>query len=308
MHPKRKIYIQNCTGDHCDLQGGEKKESVASAKISRIIFYFLLIGFFAVLVYVVLYAPYLKITNINITGNIELASSDLQQEMNVLLQGNFLGIIPKNNFLFISQGRMESVLMGKFKKISSVAVTKKFPDTVNVIIQERKALLVWCSNEKCFLIDENGYAYLEADFDSPELQQNNLLQVNEVGGQEITLGEKIIEPAYESYVLGIKDAIAAFGYNVTNQYSTPSRMADEINVKTNEGPEFYFSTQFSLNSAVRSLELIFKKEISDEKRNDLAYIDLRNETKIFYKLNNQQPKVEDVPVVNVEVKKDAKKK
>jgi len=32
-----------------------------------------------------------------------------------------------------------------------------------VHIQERKTLVLWCVNEQCFYIDENGYAYAPVD-------------------------------------------------------------------------------------------------------------------------------------------------
>ncbi len=48
---------------------------------------------------------------------------------------------------------------------------------------------------------------------------------------------------------------------------------------------------------------MLKKEIPEEKKNDIAYIDLRNENKIFYKFKNVEPSTETQPVENVEVKK-----
>ena len=306
-------YIQNCTGDNCEMDGGVKKTNLISKKISRIIFYILLVGFLSVTLYVVFFSPYLEISKVTIDGTQELNKSELQQKIDDFLQGKFFGIIPRNNFIFVSQKRIENILMGDFKKIRSVSVIKKFPDSVAVNIDERKALLVWCSNEKCFLIDENGFAYNEADFNSPELQQNHLLQINEEGGEPVTLNEKVIENDYEQYVLSIKDDLNRIGYDATDQYSTPSRMAQEIKVTTSQGPKLYLSTQFSLESAMKILTTLFKKEITGDMKNNLEYIDLRNETKIFYKFNGQQvqaPPVETqaVPIETIETKKSEKKK
>jgi hypothetical protein len=136
------------------------------------------------------------------------------------------------------------------------------------------------------LLDENGTAYSVADFSSPELVQNNLLQINETSGNDVIIGTKIIEPAYEQYVLGIKDALGGIGFNVVGQYFTPSRMAEEISVKTDQESELYFSTQYPLESAIRSLATVIKKEITEDKKGNILYVDLRNENKIFYKFKN----------------------
>ncbi|HAS00008.1 MAG: hypothetical protein US57_C0008G0027 [Candidatus Moranbacteria bacterium GW2011_GWC2_37_73] len=290
-------YIKNCTGNDCE----EEKKS--SRFFSVFIFYTLLVCFIGVTGYVVFFSQHLQIVNITVLGTKELNGQEIQQIVSDSLQGKYLGIIPRNNFLFVSQRKFENLLNDKFKKIRTLSVIKKFPDTVSIEIDERKALLVWCSSEKCYLLDENGTAYSEADFSSPDLMGNNLLQINETNRRDVTIGDKIIEPSYEQYALAIKDSLAALGFEATGQYFTPSRMAEEINVKTNQETEFYFSTQFSLDSAIRTLETVLKKEIPEDKKGEIAYIDLRNENKVFYKFKNTDPPVDENPQAeNVEVK------
>lgn len=291
-------YIKNCTGERCE------GENVSSNIASTIVFYALLACFVGVSVYVLFFSQYLQIANISINGVKELNSQEVQQVVDDSLGGKYLGLIPKNNFLFISQEKTENLLMGNFKKIRTVKVIKKFPSEVNIDIDEREALLVWCASEKCYLLDENGVAYSAADFSSPEIVQNNLLQISETSGREVAIGTKVIEPSYEQYVLGIKGALSAVGFNATDQYFTPSRMAEEIKVKTDQESEIYFSTQYPLESALRTLATVLKKEIAEDKRGDLAYIDLRNENKVFYKFKNVEPSVaENSEVVSAEAKK-----
>lgn len=292
-----KKYIKNCTGEQCE----EEKADPNIA--SRIVFHALSVCFICVSGYTLFFSEHLKVTNIEITGNNEIGKQEIQQEIENLLQGSLMGVIPKNNFLFISHKKIEQVLTDDFKKIRTVEVTKKFPDTVNIVIDERKALLVWCFADKCYLLDEEGYAYSVADFSSPELTQNHLLQINDESGREVSIGTKVIEPAYEQYVLSVKDALAAAGFNVTDQYWTPSRMAEEINVKTDQDLEFYFSTQFDLKSALKTLTTILKKEIPEEKRTEVAYFDLRNENKAFYKFKNVEPAPNESLIENAEEKK-----
>lgn len=278
-----KKYIKNCTGDECDEDRLSGRKSSFSAVVSKIIFYILSAGFVVVLLYVLFFSQYLQILNIEVTGTREIGSQEIRQRIESALQGKHIGIIPKNNFMFITQGNVDNILKGEFKKIRTVTLTKKFPDTVSVNIDERKALLVWCSENRCYLLDENGSAYSEADFNSQEFIQNNLLQISDTSGREIAVGENVIEVSYEKYVLGIKEALSSTGLNDGGKYFTPSRMAEEIRVKTQEGPELYFSMQFSLESAIATLDTILKKEIPSDRIGDVEYIDLRNENKVFYK-------------------------
>jgi cell division septal protein FtsQ len=281
MAVSSKKYIQNRTG------GLREKTSKLSRTVSRIIFYILLLAFIAVSVFVLFFSQYLQITSIRITGTQELNSQDIQQEFQASLDGKFLNIIPKNNFLFVFPKKVESLLENNFKKIRSASVTKKFPDSVTINIDERKAVLVWCSGEDCFLIDESGSAYNIADFDSPEIKQNNLLQINDQGARKVSIGETIVNSSYEQYVLGIKDALKNIGQEVSSEaYTTPSNMANEIDVKTEKGIQIYFSTQFPLDKAINAFEIVLKKEIPEDKLDSVEYVDLRSEGKVFYKFKN----------------------
>jgi cell division septal protein FtsQ len=289
-------YIKNCTGEDCE------SERSHSNIVSKIIFYTLLLCFVGVLFYVLFFSQCLQVSNITVAGTQELDNEELQQLVEQSLEGKYLRVIPKNNFLFVSQKKVEGLLIGNFKKIRHVSVIKKFPDTVEIGIDERRALLVWCANEKCYLLDEQGAAYSEADFSSPELMQNNLLQINDTSGLAVTIGSQVIQPAYEQYVLRLKDSLASVGFEVTGQYYTPSRMAEEINAKTTEETEFYFSTQYPLESAMKTLTTIFKKEIAENKKGELAYVDLRNENKAFYKFKSIEPIPENSENANVDEK------
>lgn len=279
-------YIQNCTGDGCML---EKKNLERSRLISRLIFYALSICFFGVAAYFLLFAPYLQVSKVDISGTAELKSEDLSELIQQSLTGKYLNFIPKNNFLFVSQNKIENLLKEKYKKIRSVSVEKQFPDTLKVTIDERKGLLVWCQNaDHCFMLDENGMAYNEADFNSPELQQNHLLQITDQSNENITIGEKVMDANFEQYLTSLKENIQKLGVILNDQFVTPSRMAGEIDAQTADGAQLFFSTEFSQDSAQHTLAVMFKKELPLEKLNTVSYIDLRSENTIFYKLNDGQ--------------------
>ena len=283
------MYIKNRTGN-----GEMKKPSQLSALsrlISKVIFYVLLMGFLGVSAYMFFFSNCLQISEINISGNDELSDSDIQKSFDNYLQGKFLGVIPKNNFLFISQKRIADFLGNDFRKIRSVTVSKKFPNSVSINIEERKAVLVWCSGENCFLIDEKGIAYNNADFNSPEIVQNHLIRINDSSPRDTSIGEKITEPVFENYAINMRDALEGVGLKISGDsdaYLTPSNVANEINVKTDKNVWIYFSTQFPLNSATDTLNIILKKEITEDKLEDIEYIDLRSEGKVFYKFKEKE--------------------
>lgn len=234
----------------------------------------------------------MQISKIEISNNKELEKLELEQLVENELQGKFIGIFPKNNYILVSQKTVEKILINKYKKIRSVKVEKKFPDSIAVSIDEHESLLVWCKNEnQCYLLNEEGVAYNVADFNSPELQQNKLVRLSDRSGADVILGSKIMEKKYEEYLLKIKSELEEISIYVESDFLTPSRMAEEIEVRSMDGFKINFSTQFALESAVKTLLAVLKKEIPRERIGELEYIDLRSEYKAFYKYKNTE--VED---------------
>ncbi len=295
MLSPKKTYIQNCTGAHMKSKEKSANEKATSRVISRVVFYILLVAFLGVTGYVLFFSAYLKISKISINGNEELDLAEIRSVIESKQQRKLFKIFPMDTFLLANTGNLENSLTSQFRKIKKVSVVKKFPDTLEITLQERKALLVLCSGEKCFLIDENGTAYSEANFDSPEITQNHLIKIFDRNPDDIRIGDTVIERLYVQYVSALSVTLQGIGVAIDNEYWTPSLVADEIDVKISNGGELYFSTQFPLETAIKTLNIVLKKELIRIQQSDVAYIDLRTENKVFYKLTNvPAPPVEKV--------------
>lgn len=284
MAPKRKTYIKNCTGDDC---GVERKKS--HKLFLRVSFYGLSLVFICLMIYMLFFSIEMQINKVEIIGTRELDESEIKTLVEDHLKGKYLNLLSKNNYLLASGSIIHRELTDKYKKIRNVSVEKKFPDTIKINIDEHDSLMVWCKREsECYLLDEDGVAYNSADFNSPELMQNKLLQINDQSSADVTVGTKIMEQDYEQYLLNIKTELEKLNINIEDTFSTPSRMAEEIQVKSINGFNINFSTQFTLDSAMKTLSAVLKKEIPKEKIAELEYIDLRSEYKAFYKFKSIQ--------------------
>jgi len=253
------------------------------------IYYILLIAFIGVSVYVLFFSSFLQITNVVVQGTNEISSGDIGQVVNNQLSGTYFKAVPKNNFILFSNRRAENAIKQQFKKVASVTITKKFPDTLNVSITERQSLLVWCSGDNnCFLIDGSGIAYVTADFNSPEVMENHLVKLTDTGGKAVAIGDKVLDGDFLAYVSQIRDTLKnATQIDITDEYSTPAAVSQEADVVTPGGMRLQFSMSYPLANAVKNLKLFLDKQNFPQPLEDqLEYIDLRSENKIFYKLKN----------------------
>jgi len=259
-------------------------------RVSRIIFYLLIFVFLSVLSYVFVFSSFLQIRKISIRGIEELEYEKVMGRINAGLDWKYFNFISKNNILLITSGELESELKNDFKKISSVEIRKVFPDTIVVSIQERKALLVWCSGENCFMVDEKGFAYSAADFNSPEVVENNLIVVRDQSQSPILTDRIVLKPEIVDFLLAIrKEMKDRLDIDLNREFETPKSISGDLVAVTSEGWKIMLNKDLGAEKEVEMLQIVLDQNISQEKRADLEYVDLRMEGKVYYKLKSANP-------------------
>jgi cell division septal protein FtsQ len=297
----------------------KKEETPENPLFLRILFRMLLVLFVGAVGYALFFSPFLEIRSISLDGISELPYDSVHQTVQEVIGEKYLKIIPQNNLILLSSDKVRTALLEHFKKINAVSIKKIFPDTLKVTITERKALLVWCSGDSCFIIDENGSAYSEADFDSEEIKQNNLVRLNDASAKPVAVGDKVLTPGYIQYVTALGGALDKdAGITISGDYQTESRVAEEVKVTSAEGWQIFFSTSLPMADSISALKTFLDKEIDQSKRGGLEYVDLRAENKVYYKMRTDADPTQTNADVHqadtektqpsAETKKDTKKK
>jgi cell division septal protein FtsQ len=239
--------------------------------------------FVLVTVYALFFSSFLTIRDIRISGNRAVDEEGIRALIREDLQGRYNGLWPNDNLLWASGERMESRLKDRFRQIRTVRLEKVFPSTLSVTLEERKTVLLWCSQGKCFYIDEEGYAYDEADTGRPEDADGSFLRITDMSDQFVDMREPVLDKSFVQFALQARESFREMlGIETAPEASTPSRLSSELRLKTREGWEAYLDTALPLEKSVRTLGLLLKKEISQEDRPRLKYVDMRSENRFYY--------------------------
>lgn len=272
------------------VQSLTKEKKISTGILSRAIFVFLTVIFVIACAWVIFFSPFLQINDISLEGVQVLSRDEIMSNIAESYSGKYMGILPKNNLLLFPEQLVMRNLGGRFRKISEIKVERKFPNIVKITIKERDALLVWCSGGPCYIIDENGYAYSGADFESPELQQNNLVVVTNTSAKPVDLGQQVFKKDYIDFINKARTDLAEEqGFDMSGECSTPSALAEEVSCKTKDNVGIFLSMGLPLGETMKTLALFLKKELPDNDRNKLEYLDLRFENRVYYKLKGEQP-------------------
>jgi cell division septal protein FtsQ len=271
-----------------------KEEKQARERLVRCLHFLLCVLFFGVVVYVFLFSSFVKIQKVDVVGLDELSRTEVESVVSESYSGKYLGIFPKNGFFLFPSKKMEDILRDRFRKIRNIDIRRTFPNGVSVEIVERKSLLVWCSGGPCYLIDENGLAYMGADFSSPDIAQNHLIKIVDTSAKPVALGANLFSKEFIDFLLrAVVELPQKSGIELGEECSTPSRLAGEMSFYSPEGVRISLSTELPLDQTMKNLEIFMRKQLSEDERKNIEYLDLRFENRVFYKIKGQEEENKD---------------
>jgi len=208
-----------------------------------------------------------QIEKIIITGEEKVSTQDLKLFVEKKLEKTILFFKTKSIFL-INSNEIKKDISKNFPQIAEVEIKRGFPDALNIVVIERLGLALWCYDEKCFLLDNEGVIFEET---SPEI--NLIKLVNKQKPALPILGEKVIEKELLSQILEIE---AKIKNDLKISIAEILFVSEErLDFKTSEGWEIYFNPQKDINWQLTKLRAVLEDGILLEKRKDLESIELR---------------------------------
>lgn len=244
--------------------------------------FFLWIFFFGTLFYTAFFSIFFFITPPRITGMSEVSEERLRGFIDGQLSKKYFWIFSRNNFFLAHSRDLEESLRREYPLLASASVTRVFPNSLNIEVTERKKIILWNSIDDSYLIDEEGMARDSGQALLPE-NASYVLFITDMSNKKVASGEKVFDASYGVFAIRVNELFSQqLGLTLESRYTTASRFADELRAKTNEGWEVYFGTTIPIESSLSTLKLLFEKELPQERRVHLAYIDLRAENRAYY--------------------------
>jgi len=234
----------------------KNKKSILRSKL----FWRVVLGlvFAGVSFYFFFLSPIFQIKEINISG-----SPVFYEEIKKLMDG-------KNIFL-VNLAVAKKEIPEKFPQIAKVSLKRKFPGSIIVQVEERKLAAVFSQGDNLFFIDKEGVIFENATSggDLPKIQK-----IDEDGPRpDLKLGEKVLESNLVSSILDIESKLRGDFKIAAKEVLIVS--GERLNVKTGEGWEIYFDPTKDLDWQATKLKAVLEQEISQDRRRNLQYIELR---------------------------------
>lgn len=289
IHRKKAVFAKKpISRRDISVAARSENDGVKPVDNWRLLYVFLWLSFFFVTVYVCIFSPFLRLNTIQVDGTVDISRQEIERFVQEEMGGKYLGIVPYDTIATFPRNRIEADAKERFKKIRSIRISESFPNVVTVRIEERKTLVIWCSGEACFSLDEEGYAYSPVDAAQTVEQGNGSLRITDTGAQSVEVGEQVLDDESVRFASGIRERLQTeLGIETDTECSTPSRVSDQLSLKTKEGWLLHVDVRLPIDKSIRTLELLFQKEISGERKSRLKYVDLRTENRVYYSVEGE---------------------
>ena len=221
---------------------------------------------FGVVFYFLIFSPFFQVEKIIVSGEEKVSKEEIKELIKRNLEKKILFCKTKSIFL-VNLNQIRKDILNNSPQLAEVEISQGFPDALDVIVIERLALVNFCQNEKCFLLDNKGIIFEEIE------PQTNLIKI--IDGQKEKmpkLGEQMIERDYLEKILKIQKF---FQEELKLEIKEFIVFPQRLNLRMVEGFEIYFDPRADIDWQLTKLNSVLKEKIPPEKRKDLEYIELR---------------------------------
>jgi len=229
--------------------------------------------------YLILFFPKFQVKNIQISGNQNVATADIENtaqnaSKTTLLHLGALKMITGSIFL-ASANSVADELLKQFPYIQTVQVQKNLPQTIDIKVQERSPYAVFCQDVNCFLLDIHGVIFHSLS----NTPQDMMIVTNSANNQMPILGHVVVTPQ-------IMNSISKIQEDLKNNFQisvTSVSVSDTLIFTTSEHWQLYIDPTSDINLQIVKLNALLNQQIKPADRKNLQYIYLQYKDRAYYK-------------------------
>lgn len=223
-------------------------------------------------------ADIFAIDTIVVSGGETIQHENVKADIEQVLQGSYLGIIPKRFAYTYPQGGIKEKIE-QDPRVYNVAVVRTNRKELSVSFDEYVPVALWCvygkDTEPCFYITANGYAFMEA----PSLQGGALMRFYTDKDLPI-IRETVIPSETLANLSAFSHRVSeAFGFNIV---SMVVHQNGDVECTIAGGGVFHIALKNDTEKTFMNIKaLLASKAYAHIKPGNFKYIDARFDNKLF---------------------------
>jgi hypothetical protein len=284
------------------LSASQKKRAIRRRRFLYAFYVFLGCVFLFGISWLIFLSPVFKVRNIVVQGSSSVSNQDV---INLIYstfkeKHNFIDSLLGANNILALPSKISSSDMSSVPDLLNIKISKNyFTREVSITVKERDQFAVWCfmpkgfnvgsndisnasgtivnqeSDERCYWFDDSGFLFKEG-FDS---EGGVLMAIHDYSQSPNSIGNFILsQQRFIPNMISIINLLRNSGLNIKEVRLNDIGL-EEIQVKTYNGPDIYFSLRFAPDVCLGPLENI----MSLPNFSALQYIDFRTQNRVYYR-------------------------
>lgn len=231
------------------------------------------------LIYFFFFSKVFNVREVSINNSSFVGNKEIREVVDKYLEQKFLFFERFSNIFLVDSDKLQTVISESFPQAKNVSISKKYLHGLLISLERKETAGIWCFKDgRCYYFDREGTA-----FDSAIDSDGSIyLSIYDETKTIENLGEKVAEKSLIDYIFDTKREVEKLKIAVA-EIVIPSGELFRINIKTGENWELYLNTQENLQNQINSLKIFLSQKISQEKRLQLQYIDVRIPNRVYYK-------------------------
>lgn len=241
----------------------QEREEKHKLRLAPFLIFILLIG----LIYLLFFSKAFLIKETKVRG---YSSPELIKD---IVESRIRGSHLSKNILLFKKDPVIEAIKGD-SGVKEVRISKIYPNTILIDVQESKPLILWSSGGEYYEIDDRGYVV-------GKNKNENIPIVYDYLNIKADLGERVASPTFVNYIIILERDFAKITGSEIEKIIIYDLLTD-VRVKSKDSWTAYFNSSKDPISQLENLTRILN-EVGSAGRKRLEYIDMRLESRIFYK-------------------------
>lgn len=163
-----------------------------------------------VLVAIALFSPLFWLRDVSVQGAKKIDPDAVAEVARSSSERDFV-LLRTSSVVIVNESAVETALLKRFPDIAAVTVTKRWPNSLSIRIEERSGVLNWLTANQYYHLDQEGVAYEKRSETPPPGE----LLVVDSSNIPVEVGKPVVGKNFITTIRDLRDAFAAKGIKVT---------------------------------------------------------------------------------------------
>ncbi len=194
-----------------------------------------------------------------------------------------LGGLRGDSIFLVLPEALEQRIMTALPQVRTVHITRKLPGTIKIVVQEKTPTLLLLTGGDYYFVDQEGVAYEEARLENLPGVVLPVVKNTDTPVSTVTLGAPVVEQSFVGFVHDIQKKLPEkLGFRVA-EIRIPSLSAREVSFTLDNNWLIRFDVARPAEHQLAVLARVLDDTMSDQERDNLEYVDLRIQNRVYYK-------------------------